>query len=279
MKNSYQALHKPLVCNFSPACFSVKYRKWRVVSGGDTGRTAAGAGRWWRGGSCWCPTPPRTAAVSWITASRTSAAYSGGTFAPSASEQRLNRADRFRQRWTRTRTFTFTFTEAIQRSTAATSPAVKFGTNAAVNEDERSLKCWVGRSCRSVQRRLKWQILKWSSVCEFEPFQSSASSEQVAWTVFPVCADTFREVKRVLFVPYALHDRDKYTQAVRAKFSTLGTSPGALTVKYLGRHLSCGEAMGNLCSLCCVGLQVTRWTASTKPRTPLPPSGRLRASS
>uniref|UniRef100_A0A3Q3XLX8 dipeptidase E n=1 Tax=Mola mola TaxID=94237 RepID=A0A3Q3XLX8_MOLML len=36
------------------------------------------------------------------------------------------------------------------------------------------------------------------------------------------CQPHIGQVKRVLFVPYALHDRDKYTQAVRAKFSTLG---------------------------------------------------------
>uniref|UniRef100_A0A665TTE6 dipeptidase E n=1 Tax=Echeneis naucrates TaxID=173247 RepID=A0A665TTE6_ECHNA len=31
-----------------------------------------------------------------------------------------------------------------------------------------------------------------------------------------------RDVKRVLFVPYALHDRDAYTKAARHKFRTLG---------------------------------------------------------
>ncbi|XP_035533157.1 alpha-aspartyl dipeptidase isoform X2 [Morone saxatilis] len=31
-----------------------------------------------------------------------------------------------------------------------------------------------------------------------------------------------REVKRVLFVPYALHDRDAYTKTARDKFQTLG---------------------------------------------------------
>lgn len=33
-----------------------------------------------------------------------------------------------------------------------------------------------------------------------------------------------RDVKRVLFVPYALHDRDTYTQTARDKFKTLGLS-------------------------------------------------------
>lgn len=32
----------------------------------------------------------------------------------------------------------------------------------------------------------------------------------------------FRDVKRVLFVPYALHDRDAYTKLARDKFKTLG---------------------------------------------------------
>ena len=32
----------------------------------------------------------------------------------------------------------------------------------------------------------------------------------------------FRNVKRVLFVPYALHDRDAYTKTARDKFKTLG---------------------------------------------------------
>lgn len=31
-----------------------------------------------------------------------------------------------------------------------------------------------------------------------------------------------RDVKRVLFVPYALHDRDGYTKTARDKFKTLG---------------------------------------------------------
>ncbi|KAI4790348.1 hypothetical protein KUCAC02_034689, partial [Chaenocephalus aceratus] len=31
-----------------------------------------------------------------------------------------------------------------------------------------------------------------------------------------------RDVKRVLFVPYALHDRDAYTKTARDKFSSLG---------------------------------------------------------
>ncbi len=34
----------------------------------------------------------------------------------------------------------------------------------------------------------------------------------------------FRDVKRVLFVPYALHDRDAYTKTARDKFRTLGGS-------------------------------------------------------
>lgn len=33
-----------------------------------------------------------------------------------------------------------------------------------------------------------------------------------------------RDVKRVLFVPYALHDRDAYTKTARDKFRTLGAS-------------------------------------------------------
>lgn len=32
-----------------------------------------------------------------------------------------------------------------------------------------------------------------------------------------------REVKRVLFVPYALHDRDAYAKTARDKFKTLGS--------------------------------------------------------
>lgn len=32
----------------------------------------------------------------------------------------------------------------------------------------------------------------------------------------------FRDVKRVLFVPYALHDRDAYTRTARDKFTSLG---------------------------------------------------------
>lgn len=31
-------------------------------------------------------------------------------------------------------------------------------------------------------------------------------------------------MKRVLFVPYALHDRDAYTKTARDKFKTLGPS-------------------------------------------------------
>uniref|UniRef100_A0A8C2ZN21 Si:dkey-69o16.5 n=1 Tax=Cyclopterus lumpus TaxID=8103 RepID=A0A8C2ZN21_CYCLU len=37
-----------------------------------------------------------------------------------------------------------------------------------------------------------------------------------------VCRFFGRDVKRVLFVPYALHDRDAYTKTARDKFSTLG---------------------------------------------------------
>ena len=37
--------------------------------------------------------------------------------------------------------------------------------------------------------------------------------------LFSLC---FRDVKRVLFVPYALHDRDTYTKTARDKFKTLG---------------------------------------------------------
>lgn len=65
-------------------------------------------------------------------------------------------------------------------------------------------------------------------------FRCYLSSEQVGFTikVLPelyndsvcvVCV-CFRDVKRVLFVPYALHDRDAYTKTARDKFKTLGPS-------------------------------------------------------
>uniref|UniRef100_A0A8C5N154 Si:dkey-69o16.5 n=1 Tax=Gouania willdenowi TaxID=441366 RepID=A0A8C5N154_GOUWI len=37
--------------------------------------------------------------------------------------------------------------------------------------------------------------------------------------LYVVC---FRDVKKVLFIPYALHDRDNYTKTARDKFKTLG---------------------------------------------------------
>uniref|UniRef100_A0A3Q2CLT7 Si:dkey-69o16.5 n=1 Tax=Cyprinodon variegatus TaxID=28743 RepID=A0A3Q2CLT7_CYPVA len=37
-----------------------------------------------------------------------------------------------------------------------------------------------------------------------------------------ICSFFGKDVKRVLFVPYALHDRDAYTKTARDKFKTLG---------------------------------------------------------
>lgn len=39
-----------------------------------------------------------------------------------------------------------------------------------------------------------------------------------------ICHLCCRDVKRVLFVPYALHDRDGYTKTARDTFRTLGLS-------------------------------------------------------
>lgn len=46
--------------------------------------------------------------------------------------------------------------------------------------------------------------------------------EQVVPVTVCVCV-CFRDVKRVLFVPYALHDRDAYTRTARDKFTSLGS--------------------------------------------------------
>lgn len=57
-------------------------------------------------------------------------------------------------------------------------------------------------------------------------FSIMSSYLTVTWccvsSVCPLSCDCFRDVKRVLFVPYALHDRDAYTRTARDKFKSLG---------------------------------------------------------
>lgn len=52
---------------------------------------------------------------------------------------------------------------------------------------------------------------------EFEAMEPGFASDLI-------CHLCCRDVKRVLFVPYALHDRDAYTKTARDMFRTLGLS-------------------------------------------------------
>lgn len=52
---------------------------------------------------------------------------------------------------------------------------------------------------------------------EFQAMEPGFASD----LIFHLCC---RDVKRVLFVPYALHDRDAYTKTARDTFQTLGLS-------------------------------------------------------
>lgn len=91
------------------------------------------------------------------------------------------------------------------------------------------------------------------------------------WRLCPDSAVCFRQVTRILFVPYALHDRDAYTKTARDKLNSLGTSP-LCAFTSLFNHLSAWVSSIHNVRVCvCVCVQVMKWTVFTRLQTPSRP--------
>lgn len=82
----------------------------------------------------------------------------------------------------------------------------------------------------------------------------------------------FSDVKRVLFVPYALHDRDEYAKIARNKFQSLGIFQKR---KIFFFH-NCNYYYMHLAVVPLFDLQAMRLTASMKQPILWRPSGKLK---